>query len=286
MKKISFLLMCLFSSMMMQAGEITEAQALQKAQQILKGRQLVKERARTRGAEATAPAYYVFNAEANGGFAIIASNDQMPEVLGYAEQGHLNLAQVPDNVKWLLDYYEGIAKSLKKSSARGRRAGTRSASERTELVPLLKTEWNQDGIYQDQCPDIDGTKTLTGCVATAMAQVVNFFQWPLNSVREAVGYTSNKDDAEKKIDLPSLPARKFNWFNMTNGDIAWLMRYCGQSVLMDYKTDRVDSPDDLIRRYSAQLSLYKETLEGILRLPVREVWLYGFSRGMGEIRME
>ena len=50
MKKISFLLMCLFSSMMMQAGEITEAQALQKAQQILKGRQLVKERARTRGA--------------------------------------------------------------------------------------------------------------------------------------------------------------------------------------------------------------------------------------------
>ena len=241
MKKISFLLMCLFSSMMMQAGEITEAQALQKAQQILKGRQLVKERARTRGAEATSPAYYVFNAEANGGFAIIASNDQMPEVLGYAEQGHLNLAQVPDNVKWLLDYYEGIAKSLKKSSAPGRRAGTRRASERTELVPLLKTEWNQDGIYQEQCPDISGTKTLTGCVATAMAQVVNFFQWPLNSVREAVGYTSNKDDAVKKIDLPSLPARKFNWFNMTNDDIAWLMRYCGQSVLMDYKTDESTS---------------------------------------------
>lgn len=241
MKKISFLLMCLFSSMMMQAGEITEAQALQKAQQILKGRQLVKERARTRGAEATSPAYYVFNAEANGGFAIIASNDQMPEVLGYAEQGHLNLAQVPDNVKWLLDYYEGIAKSLKKSSARGRRAGTRSASERTELVPLLNTKWNQDGIYQEQCPDISGTKTLTGCVATAMAQVVNFFQWPLNSVREAVGYTSNKDDAEKKIDLPSLPARKFNWFNMADDDIAWLMRYCGQSVLMDYKTDESTS---------------------------------------------
>lgn len=241
MKKISFLLMCLFSSMMMQAGEITEAQALQKAQQILKGRQLVKERARTRGAEATSPAYYVFNAEANGGFAIIASNDQMPEVLGYAEQGHLNLAQVPDNVKWLLDYYEGIAKSLKKSSAPGRRAGTRSASERAELVPLLNTKWNQNGIYQERCPDISGTKTLTGCVATAMAQVVNFFQWPLNSVREAVGYTSNKDDAVKKIDLPSLPARKFNWFNMTNDDIAWLMRYCGQSVLMDYKTDESTS---------------------------------------------
>lgn len=58
------------------------------------------------------------------------------------------------------------------------------------------------------------------------------------------------------------------------------------AVLMDYKTDRVNSPEDLIRRYSAQLSLYKETLEGILKLPVREVWLYGFSGGLGEIRME
>ena len=185
MKKISFLLMCLFSSMMMQAGEITEAQALQKAQQILKGRQLVKERARTRGAEATAPAYYVFNAEANGGFAIIASNDQMPEVLGYAEQGHLNLAQVPDNVKWLLDYYEGIAKSLKKSSAPGRRAGTRSASERTELVPLLNTKWNQNGIYQENAKnghqsngfrlsnaELDGKDGITDADIEAVVKII------------------------------------------------------------------------------------------------------------------
>ncbi len=55
------------------------------------------------------------------------------------------------------------------------------------------------------------------------------------------------------------------------------------AVLMDYKTDRVDSPDRLIRRYYAQLSLYKETIEDILQLPVREMWLYGFSRGMGDI---
>ena len=57
------------------------------------------------------------------------------------------------------------------------------------------------------------------------------------------------------------------------------------AVLMDYKTDRVDSPEQLIDRYYAQMSLYRETIEDILQLPVREMWLYGFSAGLGEIRI-
>ena len=242
MRKITLLCLCLFCSMAMLAGEITEEQALQKAREVLKGKQLERQQvARTRGESKAAPSYYVFNAEANGGFAVIAANDQMPEVLGYAEQGHLDPATAPDNVKWLLDYYASIAQSLKNAPVRSERAArTRNINTdaRPELTPLMSTQWNQNGIYQDQCPKIDGNKTYTGCVATAMAQVVNFFQWPLNSVREAVGYTSNKDDDTKpQKKLESLPARKFNWFNMTNDDIAWLMRYCGQSVMMNYNTD-------------------------------------------------
>ena len=113
MRKITLLCMCLFCSMAMLAGEITEEQALQRAQQVLKGKQLVKQQAaRSRGESKATPAYYVFNAEANGGFAVIAANDQMPEVLGYAEQGHLDPSTAPDNVKWLLDYYANIAQSL------------------------------------------------------------------------------------------------------------------------------------------------------------------------------
>ena len=56
-------------------------------------------------------------------------------------------------------------------------------------------------------------------------------------------------------------------------------------VLMDYKTDRVDSPGMLIDRYRAQLSLYAETVSDILQLPVREMWMYGFSEGLGAIRI-
>ncbi len=56
-------------------------------------------------------------------------------------------------------------------------------------------------------------------------------------------------------------------------------------VLMDYKTDRVDTPEELIGKYRAQLSLYKETIEDIMHLPVREMWLYGFADGIGEVRI-
>ena len=243
MKKLSLLLICLLACMTLSAGEVTEEEALQKARQFMKGKQF-KQRNLRRAASTTGNnPYYVFNAENNDGFVVIAGNDLMPEVLGYAEHGNLELSKAPDNVKWLFSYYADVAKTLKNApaSTTTRRAARRSANL-TELIPLMKTEWDQDGIFQEHCPEIDGTKALTGCVATAMAQVINFFQWPLNSVREPVGYTSNKDNkAKPQIKLETLPARKFNWFNMSDDDIAWLMRYCGQSVLMNYNLDESTS---------------------------------------------
>ena len=233
MKKVTLLLIGFFCSLSVFAGEITEEQALQKARQILKGKQLMKPQiSRRRAAASVNKAYYVFNADQNGGFVVIAGNDLMPEVLGYAEHGHFDLTEAPDNVKWLFDYYAKIAKSLKDIPTK-RAVRTRTASSRTELIPLMNTQWDQAGLYQAQCPEINGQKALTGCVATAMAQVVNFFQWPLNNVREAVGYTSENDN-NQKVELPNLPARQFNWYNMSDDDIAWLMRYCGQAVTMEY----------------------------------------------------
>ncbi|MBO7115508.1 MAG: leucine-rich repeat protein [Prevotella sp.] len=242
MRKVYIVLISLFFSLMSFAGEVTEEQAFQKAQQFMKGKQFKQTNLR-RASSTGDKAYFVFNVENNGGFVIVAGNDLMPEVLGYAEQGNLNLSKVPDNVKWLLDYYARIAQSMKKSPMDNivyeRVASRRRASAQlTELIPLMKTEWDQTGVYQQHCPEIGGNKALTGCVATAMAQVVNFYQWPLNSVRSTVGYKSNKDDKSKpQLELETLPARKFNWFNMSDDDIAWLMRYCGQSVLMNYNTD-------------------------------------------------
>ena len=243
MRRLTVLmLVALMGCLSVCAEEITQEQALEKARQFMPGKQFGKVSVRRASAKECNP-YYVFNAENNGGFVVIAGNDLMPEVLGHADHGHLDLSKAPDNVKCLFDYYAEVAKSLKNvtaNSTMAKRIAARrtTAAERSALAPLMTTKWNQDGIYQQYCPQIGEQKALTGCVATAMAQVVNYFQWPLNVVRESVGYTSNKDDKIKpQIDLETLPARKFNWFNMSDDDIAWLMRYCGQSVLMNYNTD-------------------------------------------------
>ena len=266
MKKFYFLLMAFFCSMCVFAGEITEEQAFQKAQQLLKGKVLKKSQAaRSRATSRVENDYYVFNAEANSGFAVIASNDLMPEVLAYADHGNLDLEHANSNVKWLLDYYSRVAQSLKNAPSRGAR--TRGNANLPELIPLMNTTWDQGGIYQAHCPAVADDKTLTGCIATAMAQVVNFFQWPLNGVRETVGYLSNSNDKQKpQIELETLPARKFNWFDMKDDDVAWLMRYCGQSVLMNYNTD--------------ESSAYSTSIPGAL------ISIFNFSKGVDIVNRE
>ncbi|MBE5831867.1 MAG: helicase-exonuclease AddAB subunit AddA [Butyrivibrio sp.] len=50
-------------------------------------------------------------------------------------------------------------------------------------------------------------------------------------------------------------------------------------VLMDYKTDRVKEPSELIRRYQIQLDLYKRALEAATKKKVKEVYIYSFGLG-------
>ena len=53
----------------------------------------------------------------------------------------------------------------------------------------------------------------------------------------------------------------------------------GQLVIVDYKTDRVQTDDELVQRYREQLRIYKQALEQTLSCPVGECWLYSFALG-------
>ena len=53
----------------------------------------------------------------------------------------------------------------------------------------------------------------------------------------------------------------------------------GELVIVDYKTDRVKSPAELVERYRAQLDVYARALSAVLQLPVRECLLYSFALG-------
>ena len=145
MRKVYFLLISLFFSLMSFAGEVTEEQALQKAQQFMQGKQF-KQTKLHRAASKAGNAYYVFNAENNGGFVIVAGNDLMPEVLGYSEQGNIDLSKAPDNVRWLLDYYARIAQSLKNSSVDNAASARVAARRRASCINGTHTlDGNQVG---------------------------------------------------------------------------------------------------------------------------------------------
>ena len=228
MKKLLLLVICAFVGMTAQAEIVSEEEALQKAQQFMQDKQFKHSgMRRAPQKDAAIPGYYVFNAEDKGGFVIVAGDDRMRSILGYAEKGSFDQEALPDNIKWLLDFYAQVAGSL---STEQKSNAPVASSSRPELQPLITTTWDQWAPYNAHCPEIYGQLPATGCVATAMAQVINYFQWPINEVRSMAAYTTNS----YQINVPELPARRIGWYNMTDDEIAWLMRYCGQSVQMDY----------------------------------------------------
>ena len=84
MKRTLLLLLCVAVGLAVNAKEITRQQALQKAQQFMQGKQFTAVTNRAQGQNQTQEpqGYYVFNAEAGGGFVIVAGDDRMPEILG------------------------------------------------------------------------------------------------------------------------------------------------------------------------------------------------------------
>ncbi|MBF0551894.1 MAG: sigma 54-interacting transcriptional regulator [Deltaproteobacteria bacterium] len=105
----------------------------------------------------------------------------------------------------------------------------------TAYGPLLPTPtWNQDSPYNTYCP-IDpttGQRSYTGCVATSMAQIINYFKWP-----GSVTFTASDNYTTKKNQI-SITASTANITGITypaSPDMAARLSYaCGVSVFMDY----------------------------------------------------
>lgn len=178
---------------------------------------------------------------------------------------------MPDNMRaWLKQYDEAIA-TLSNSTDFADGNAKNSPAMRTEkpsVEPLIKTHWSQDAPYWDQAPlykgaspGLYGQQCLTGCVATAMAQVMNYFEWPKTVPDGIPAYDINEqltDSTSHVWHVDALPPVTFDWDNMlddyqvqnpqtgqseevgTDAErraVATLMRYCGQAAKMGYGPD-------------------------------------------------
>ncbi len=256
MKNILMTFAALLTSSFVWAGTVTEQQALQKARQFMTGKTLEESKTITRKnvrkaqGSATTAAYYIFNATNNGGFVIVSGDDRTQPILGYADKGMIDAGNMPENMQSWLDGYAGQIEALGDDGQEsGGLQSLRTSPNRAAVAPLITARWSQGAPYNLQCPELEGNRSVTGCVATAMAQVMYYHKWPQGATAEIPSYTfswfENSTSSWQDKTLDALPATTFQWNKMTDtyssndtGDAAYavakLMRYCGQAVCMQY----------------------------------------------------
>lgn len=196
--------------------------------------------------------YYVFPFGENKGFAIVSGDDDMPEIVGYADHGTYDANNMPAAMAAFLNNYRATIEAMKQGNAsaikniaeaKALRANNTRAT--TAVSPLLgDIKWNQSEPYNNMCPKYDGTNlSATGCVATAMAQVMMYWKYPNELKADIQGY---KTSTHELTVAGELKGQKYDWDNMlptyTNNNytqtqadaVAKLMLHCGKAVEMDY----------------------------------------------------
>ena len=207
-------------------------------------------RARSRGGvtpQQTTP-YYIFNFNDSTGYAIVGGDDRMPAIVGYSDKGTLNPDSLPVNLKSFLAAYKATVESVEKGDTAAvknvKAAMKRKAGSYTPIAPLLGgIEWSQNAPFNNLCPKYDGEdRSVTGCVATAMAQIMRYWKYPSSLLEGIPAYVSHSYN----IPIDSIPnGIGYDWDNMPekyNGDftknqvfaVGTLMQHIGASVKMDY----------------------------------------------------
>lgn len=105
------------------------------------------------------------------GFVVVSRDDAYGEVLGYSSTT-FNETTMPGGLKWWLMATEKTMLAQKSKGITPFRATYAPVEQ------MVHTTWGQDTPYNDKCPKLDGKLTLTGCVATAMSQIMNYFKYP------------------------------------------------------------------------------------------------------------
>ena len=257
MKKAFFTILLVFTTFSFvfsqSTRQIGEMEARQTAQRFIETQTLFQK------AElqlVSASNIYVYNI-GDQGFVIISGNTVLPPVIGWSEQGNFpDMSEAPDNVSaWINHYSEmidfAIANNIQAEEQIQRlwdeaEQGIFGSRNANAVSPLVNTRWNQDCYYNEYCPDAPGYgwggwgggpcgHAYAGCVATAMAQVMKYWDYP------TTGFGSHSyTHSEYGEQSANFGATTYQWSQMpdevwnSNSAVATLLYHCGVSVNMNY----------------------------------------------------
>lgn len=209
---------------------------------------------RVKSVSGEVPAYYVFPNGEGKGFTVVSGDDRLPEVVGYSDKGTYDEANLPSNYVGFMKAYEEMVGQLDNGDSRASasiaeaKALRGSGYQQPIVAPLLGSiQWNQMIPYNNMCPMYNSTdRSVTGCVATAMAQVMMYYQYPKTLQTDIPAYVSHTNH----LSIPQInKGESYDWDNMlpqyasyeplnyTDAQaaaVAKLLYHCGVACEMDY----------------------------------------------------
>ena len=200
-------------------------------------------------ASTSAQSYYVFENGSDKGYTIVSGDDRLPDIVGYSCNGSYEELNQPEAFKEYMEAFTQLTERLE----RGDSVAVRQAQElkerqrisaetnRIKVSPLLgKIAWDQYAPYNGQCPMNGGKRCLTGCSATAMAQILAYYRYPASMLKDTPAYTSSWNDYTTNVPSRSkgqaydwddmLPSYKGQYTQRQADAVAQLMADCGAAM--------------------------------------------------------
>lgn len=141
----------------------------------------------------------------SGGYMVLAADDVCVPVLGVSDRP-FDADNIPNNMRvWLDGYSRVIARAAETG---GRVVSAPADPALADIAPIVKTRWDQGEPFNDMCPQMDGVTTYTGCVATAVAQVINVRKYP---ARGTGSHSYDWNGGTLSLDFSQI---EFDWDNM------------------------------------------------------------------------
>ena len=199
--------------------------------------------------DAQTPAVFVFNSVDTEGFVLVSAEDNARAVLGYSDHGSFDQENIPKNMQfWLQMYADELAHAntntppLKPGQVTVSGAKRAVATTYPTIAPILgNIEWGQDTPYNNLCPIVNGERCVTGCVATALSQIMYVHKHPTKGVGSKT-YTSESNRLKLSANFGAtaydwdnlLPYYNNNYNSTQANAVATLMYHVGVASEMDY----------------------------------------------------
>ena len=189
-------------------------------------------------ADPSNPPFYVFGSSSGQGFVIISGEDALRPVLAWSHEGHFRHEDMPGSMAAWFDDVDSAVAAARETGA------SPFALDRGygDVVLEMKTAaWDQNDPYNYYCPVYNGEKTLTGCVATSMAIVMRYREWPTSGSGTVPAYETSKGikvEGRKlgRYDWENMPLTDAgsSWTQEQERDVAILMADCGAAIQANY----------------------------------------------------